>query len=93
MAKTSKKESVVQPIIRIENDKEHIMATLLDSKSAPEVKSVGVFHVPGTNNYVSFTMITKGNEVISIEVDEPNLRAIAEESAKINFVQTFMSGE
>ncbi len=38
-------------------------------------------------------MHTKGTKVIKVDADEPNLRAIAEESAKISFVDTFMSAE
>jgi hypothetical protein len=32
------------------------------------------------------------SEVIKIDADHPNLQAIAEESAKIAFVQNFMNG-
>lgn len=94
MAKATKKqESVVKPSVTFEGDsKEHVLETLMNSSQAPVVTSVGVMRVPGTNNYISYTVKTQGTKVVSIEVEEPNLRAIAEETAKINFVNLFMSG-
>ena len=91
--KPVKEESFVKPSIQVNDSKENVISNLIEGSNAPEIQSIGVFKVPGTNHYVSFTMITKGKEVISIEVEEPNLRAIAEESAKISFVEKFMSGD
>ena len=92
MAKSKSKSSVVKPTLTFQNDtKEHVMTALVGGDNPPIVKSVGVFKLAGTNQYVSFSMETQGDKVIKIEVEEPNLRAIAEESAKINFVSTFMS--
>lgn len=95
MAKPTKQEvkSIVKPTVSFNDSKEHVLATLLAENSAPVIESVGVFKVPNTNRYVSFVMKTQGKEVISIEVNEPDLRAIAEEAAKISFVDKFMSGD
>lgn len=58
-----------------------------------ESVSVGVVKNPGTNEWVSFKVFLKGTTVAKIEVEEPNMRQIAEETAKINFVHTFMAEE
>ena len=86
------KESVIVPSIQIEG-KEHALQELFNKEDAPEIKSVGYAKVPGTNQYISYTITSKGTEVVKIEVEEPNLRQIAEESAKICFVNTFMTVE
>lgn len=64
-----------------------------DPMLLPTLKSVGYARLPGTNTYVAYTLYSKGSLVIKIECEEPNLRAIAEESAKIFFVNNFMSGD
>ena len=88
------KKSIVRPTVTFQNDtKEHAMEAILNKEAPPVVKSVGVFKLPNTNQYVSFYMETQGDKVIKIEVEQPNLKAIAEESAKISFVNTFMSGD
>lgn len=58
-----------------------------------ELKSVGYIKMPGANNYVSYTITTIGGKVTEILCDEPNLKMIAEESAKIAFVQHFVDKE
>lgn len=75
----------------IGESKESAFEKLFNAENPPEIKSVGTVHVPGTNTHISFVMTTKGKEIISIDVDEPNLRAIAEETSKINFVNLFMN--
>lgn len=94
MSKVKEKASVVvKPSIKFEGDTAtHPLAALFDGKSElmPEVKSIGYMRLPDTNLFVSFVMISKGREIISVEVEQPNLRAIAEESAKIAFVTQFM---
>lgn len=89
------KESVVTPSVKFDNDtKEHALTSIIsDEENAPIIQSVGIFRIPSTNHYVSFVMHTKGTQVVKIDVEEPNLRAIAEESAKISFVSAFMSGD
>lgn len=87
------KKTIVKETMDFGTKDSHPVVSLIDSNEAPEIKSVGLFRLPETNTYVSFTMITKGREVVSIEVEQPNLRAVAEESAKISFVSTFMDNE
>lgn len=90
-------EDIVKPSIHIEGDKEHALRVLFKEESAPIIKSVGCIRIPGLNvqggSYVSFVMTSKGSEILSIVVEQPNLRAIAEESAKMAFVDTCLSGE
>lgn len=62
-----------------------------DQTTLPIVKSIGIRQVPGSRYFISYTIYTQGDKVIKVEVDEPNMRAIAEDSAKSNFVQLFMS--
>lgn len=88
------KDSVVNPSVKFANDtKEHALTSIISDEDAPVIQSVGIFKIPSTNHYVSFVMHTKGTQVVKIDVEEPNLRGIAEESAKISFVSAFMSGE
>lgn len=62
-----------------------------DDPNAPIVKSVGYCKIPNSNLYLSFIIHTQGANVIKVEVEEPNLRPIIEESAKLNFVNIFMN--
>lgn len=64
-----------------------------DPAKIPTLKSVGYCQMPGTNTFVSYKILSKGGKILKIECEEPNLRPIAEESAKIAFVSTFMSGD
>ncbi len=82
------------PSIKIEGNK-NALETLFqgDPSKLPVMISVGLAEVPGTNTYMAYTMKSKGSQILSIEVEEPNLRLIAEESAKLFFVNNFMSGE
>lgn len=64
-----------------------------DIEEIPELTSVGVYKVKGSPYYVSFTMKSKGGNVTKLTVDEPNIRQVAEESAKIAFVKEFMNHE
>lgn len=72
---------------------EHPLVTFGESDDfdqVPELVSVGMYHIPDSKNFVAFKMVSKGGQVLKLEVEEPNLRAIAEESAKIFFVREFM---
>ncbi len=94
MAKQTKKskETVIKPSIQVAGDK-HVFETLFEGEAdnLPEIRSVGFMKVsPNSKDYVSYVITTKGTDVISIEVDEPNLKIIAEESAKTNFVNLFI---
>lgn len=94
MAK-KKLSNIVEPSVRFGTDK-NILEDLFDGPAddMPELKSVGYQKVgEGSHSWISFTITTKGREVIKVEVEEPNVRAIAEESAKIAFVNQFIDKE
>lgn len=57
----------------------------------PEFKSVGYAKVG--SGWVSYVATFKGREVLSLVVAEPDMRQIAEEQAKISFVETFSDQE
>jgi hypothetical protein len=99
MARPQRKESkaadFIRPAIR-SNGEKHVLEEIFegDEDAMPTLKSVGFVKLkPGSTSWVSYTLITKGKEVLSMEVDEPNLRDIAEESAKIAFVSAFTEEE
>ena len=73
----------------------HPLALLFDGDpdNMPELKSVGCVKLEDTNTWVDYTIVSKGREIISVEVGEPNLRQIAEDTAKINFVESFMGAD
>lgn len=81
----NKDASIVRPLVVVEGES-HILKTLSEM---PMLKSVGYVKLDGTNSWISYTITSQGKSVLSIEVGEPNLRAIAEESAKISFVEQF----
>lgn len=98
MAKPKKQEETnqvaIERVIRSAEDAVHPLDKLINSEDAPEIRSVGFMRISeASNTWISYVMITKGNKVIKVEVDEPNLRVIAEESAKIQFVQLFIDQE
>lgn len=98
MSKVSNKtkNTIVKPAMKVVgDDKQHALETLFEgpTEKLPVIKSVGFMKVPGKNSYVSYSISSKGKEILSIEVDEPNLRPIAEESAKILFVDQFLGDE
>ncbi len=56
----------------------------------PVLKSIGyVRKAPGSRDYVSYVITSQGAEVLGIECSEPNLKPIASDEAKINFVTLF----
>jgi hypothetical protein len=84
------KPAVIQPIIRVDGEK-HILEEMFESGDAPEMKSVGYMQIGnGAHSWVSYVITTRGTEVLKIEVDQPNMRPIAEESAKIGFTTNLM---
>jgi hypothetical protein len=85
----------IKPSIRA-NDEKHILEEIYESdpNDMPTLKAVGYVQIgTGKSSWMSYTITTKGKEVLSIDVDEPNVRAIAEESAKIAFVTSFVDQE
>lgn len=86
------KKSIVEPIIHVEG-KDHILENL-DNSEMPILTSVGYARVgENSKTYVSYVIKTQGDKVISMEVGEPNLRAIALDEAKISFVNELMDSE
>jgi len=96
MKKAQRKASeVIKPLIR-SNDEQHILEAIFDGdeEDMPVVKSVGYTNLrTGPNSWISYTITTKGREVISFEVSEPDARLVAEDGAKIAFVQEFTNVE
>ncbi len=54
-----------------------------------ELKSIGLIRVPNKNTFCPYVITSKGDKILKIEIEEPNLRVIAEDCAKINFVNLF----
>lgn len=91
MAK-QKKPKFIEPTITV-NDEKHILEEIFegDPSEMPTLKSVGYAQLKGSPYWVSYVLTTKGTKVLKIEIDEPNLRGIAEETSKINFVNELMN--
>jgi hypothetical protein len=83
------KEPVIQPLIRVEGEK-HPLEEMWDGGEPPELKSIGYGKLGKGNGWVSYVITTKGREITKIEISEPDVRGIAEESSKINFVNCFV---
>lgn len=98
MARTKKSSETaeaefIKPLIKVAGEK-HLLEEMHEEGEMPVLKSVGYTKLGGgKHSWVSYTMTTKGKEVLSIEIDEPNMRAIAEESAKTAFVTNFQDQE
>ena len=93
MAKKQKQtEGIVKPSVQVSGQK-HALEKLFDGDAVPELKSIGYTKLGGANSWVSYVITTKGREVVSIEIDEPNMRTLAEEASKINFVTVFVDQE
>lgn len=90
-SKQTKPTNIIQPLIRVEGE-QHPLEKLFegDPLDLPELRSIGYTNLGTGNQWVSYVITTKGKEVISIEISEPDLRAIAEEGSKINFVNCFV---
>ena len=87
---------IVHPIIQVDGETHPLVEMFNEERleDLPILTSVGYMRLgTGVANWVSYVMKTQGDKVLSIIVDELNLRAIAEESAKINFVQSFIDQE
>lgn len=76
--------------------KEHAVMTLFKGgveETLPLITSVGCVKIPGSRNYASYVITSQGSKILKVEVEEPNLKQIAEDCAKINFVNLFLSPE
>jgi hypothetical protein len=82
--------SIVCPLIR-NNGEKHLLETLFEKNEAPEMTAVGYMKLSnGSASWVSYVATFQGNEVKKIEISEPDLRAIAEDASRIDFVQNFI---
>lgn len=84
----------IKPLIQVNGEK-HLLENLMDQDDMPIMKSVGYMKVlkDKQHSWMSYVITTKGKEVISIEASEPDMREIAEETAKISFVNCFIDQE
>lgn len=74
---------IIKPEMQFQGDPEHPLKALFgEGKDLPVLKSVGLFQIPHTRKFVSFTLTTQGANVVSIEVDVPDQRLIAVDNAK-----------
>ena len=66
------------------------------AEKAPTYKAVALVRIPdapSSEGFVAVTLTIEGTNVVHIESSEPNLKSIAIEQCKINFVKTFLSDE
>lgn len=90
--KTETKESTfIEPTVQIEGHVNPFIKHVQEDE--PELTAVGYARIPGTNNYASYVITFKGDQVTKMTVDEPNLKRIAEDSAKTTFVSELMKDE
>lgn len=92
MRKAKKASDVIVENIQSNDGKIHALKALFDGTNTPEITSIGYVNLPDTNKFVSYTIRSKGREIIHMEVGEPDSKAIAEDEAKLNFVTNFMAG-
>src|SRR5690348_1333073 len=84
--------SIIKPLVK-DPAKPHPFEDAEKNGELPILTSVGFTRVGTTNNFVSYVMKSQGDKVLSVEVSDPNLRGIAEESSKIDFVTHFIDVE
>ena len=87
-----KMSSIVKPLIR-DGNHQHALEKLFDGPEVPMLKSIGYASLGPGEQWVSYVITSRGRDIISIEVAEPNMRAIAEEASKINFVNELVDRE
>jgi len=91
-AKTSsvitKPASVIEESVQIRGHVNSFVSYF--DKKQPELTAVGYVKIPDTNTYVSYVITIKGSEVVKVVCDEPNMKIVAEESAKVSFVNLFV---
>lgn len=100
MAKPKKQEQVetksepsyIEPTLKFDDKHKNEFIEHVKNDE-PELTAVGYARIPGTNNYSAYVIKIVGDKVIKMIVDEPNLKLVAEESAKIQFVNEFVRNE
>ncbi len=77
---------VVKPLVQ--GEKKHLLAQLFEGNSPelPILKSVGFGRIEANGSWISYVIRSRGKEIISIEVSDPDQRSIAEDNAKTSFV-------
>ena len=89
----SKSSNLVCPLIRVAGEK-HPLEEMVEKGKAPEMKAIGYMKLTsGQHSWVSYVITFQGDKVKKIEVGEPDMRAIAEDAAKMDFVQAFIDSE
>ena len=65
------------------------------NEELPVIKSIGLVKIPNQDHesWVVVTITSQGDKILSTEMTEPNMRAIAIDSGKIAFVKLFIGGE
>ena len=85
--------SIVSPITTVAGES-HVFQTLEQEGALPILKSIGYARIsPQSRSFVSYVITSRGNEVLKMEVSEPNLMGIAAEQSKIDFVTQFVDNE
>ena len=92
MSKNNKKQ-LVKPSIKVEGDV-HPFEDFEAQGELPVIKSIGYMRVSeNSRDYVSYIITSRGSEILSIEVGEPNNRLIAVDETKINFMTIFENAD
>ena len=85
--------SFIKPLVTVEGQK-NIYQELIEDGETPVITAVGCYNLKmGRHTWISYTLKIKGDRVISMEVSEPDMKAIAIESVKTDFVLHFESDE
>lgn len=81
------KESIIRPLIKVDGE-DHILEEMERDGEMPVLTAVGYAQlVEDKRMWVSYTVRFQGDKVLSIDVSEPDFKLIAEDSAKVAFVQ------
>jgi len=94
---SDKAPQIIFPDVRVAGENHPLEDMWIDG-NFPELKAVGCCPMKCGENaagnpimrWMSYTMTTKGPNVTKIEISEPDIKAIAEETAKIAFVTHFI---
>lgn len=70
-------------------------AEVIVNEDLPIIKSIGLVKIPNQDHesWVVVTITSQGDKIISTEMTEPNMKAIAVDAGKIAFVKLFVRGE
>jgi hypothetical protein len=88
----TKPTQIVQPIIK-DSRIPHPLEVLESEGKFPDLTAVGILNLGSGTKYVSYVLKTKGDKIVSLEVTEPDMKAIAVESLKTEVVLKFIDPE